>query len=78
MKTKTKGRNKEMKSPCFNCKVRHQSCHTECEKYKEYQRKVKEMRELKKKDFNKEYGDKDYKLTMYQKYLKTDGRKKKK
>lgn len=66
-----------MKVPCYKCPDRHQRCHTECKKYKAYQAKVKEMRELKKKDFNKEYGDKDYKLTMYQKYLKSDGRKKK-
>ena len=64
------------KSPCYKCPDRHQSCHVECEKYKEYQAKNKERLELRKKEFDKEHDSKDFKLTMYQKYLKGKGRKK--
>ncbi len=66
-----------MKSPCFNCKVRHLNCHSECEKYKEYHAKNEERIALKKKEFAKENPEKDYKLTMYQKHQKSDGRKRK-
>lgn len=62
------------KSPCYKCQERHTNCHSECEKYKEYQAKNKEKRELRKKEFDKEHDGKDFKLTMYQKYLKGKGR----
>ena len=62
------------KSPCYKCPDRHQSCHTECEKYKKYKTKAEEMRELRKKEFDREHDGKDFKLTMYQKYLKGKGR----
>ena len=66
-----------MKSPCLNCKARHLNCHSVCDKYKEYHAKNEERLELKKKSFEKENPTKDYKLTMYQKYLKNKGRNKK-
>ena len=65
-----------MKSPCYECPDRRAGCHSECEKYKEYQAKNRERLELKKKEFKKENDEKDYKLTMHQKYLKGKGRKK--
>lgn len=63
-----------MKSPCYKCPYRYPSCHAECEDYKKYQAKNRERLELKKKEFDREHDEKDYKLTMYQKYLKGKGR----
>ena len=35
---------------CYHCKDRHQGCHSECETYAEYRRKVEQMRNEEKKD----------------------------
>lgn len=39
-----------MITPCYHCKDRHQGCHSECEKYAEYRRKVEQMRNEERKD----------------------------
>lgn len=38
--------------PCYGCDKRHVGCHSSCESYKEYQKKIAEQREAirKKKD----------------------------
>ena len=64
-----------MKSPCYKCPNRYPRCHSECRKYKEYHEKNKERLVLQKKEFKEEHDEKDYKLTMYQRYKRGKGRK---
>lgn len=32
-----------LKSPCYKCEERHESCHSHCEKYLEFARQTKEL-----------------------------------
>lgn len=34
-----------MRCPCAKCKARTATCHTECEKYKRYRKKLDELKE---------------------------------
>lgn len=38
-----------MKAPCKNCEQRHESCHSDCDKYKAYRDGIKERQEEEKK-----------------------------
>lgn len=40
-------------SPCKHCKERYFGCHSECERYKEYDELNKKIRELRLVEFNK-------------------------
>lgn len=64
-----------MKSPCYNCPDRHQGCHSECEKYKEYRAKNEERIALKKKEFAREHDEHEFKIQQYHKSLKKKWRK---
>lgn len=66
-----------MKSPCYKCQERHVNCHSECEKYKEYHAKNEERIALKKKAFDKEHDEHEFKVQQYQKHLKRTGKDKK-
>ena len=39
-----------MNAPCKDCPDRHQGCHSECKKYKEYRKKQDKLNELKLED----------------------------
>lgn len=65
-------------SPCHNCSDRVAGCHATCEKYKEFQRELQEMKD-------KERGEKDFigyavqsNLRKRDKYLKRKHSRKRK
>lgn len=39
-----------MITSCYHCKDRHQGCHSECEKYAEYRKRVESARKEEQKD----------------------------
>lgn len=51
-----------MKGPCLGCTDRHLGCHSECERYKQYQRNLEEakQKEQQQKDYRNQYFDARY------------------
>ena len=61
-----------MKSPCYKCEERHDLCHSHCEKYIAYRKRLDDINEAQRKERETQYALDSYEIK------KTDSLKKRK